>query len=115
MVDREMKLPAGLTCGDCIHLTRCWALFGHTDADTYCDWSPSRFTPLSAVEREFMRALPCHVHFFATTIEPLMREAIVALQARRLIRVRPISMHLAEIEMTDKGSRALALASEVVP
>lgn len=38
----KMKLPAGKTCGDCVHIRRCKAIFGHTESDTYCDWSPSR-------------------------------------------------------------------------
>jgi hypothetical protein len=39
----EMKLPNEVTCGDCRHINRCKAIFGHTETDTYCDWSPSRF------------------------------------------------------------------------
>jgi hypothetical protein len=39
----KMRLPAGKTCGDCVHICRCKAIFGHVEADTYCDWSPSRF------------------------------------------------------------------------
>ena len=41
----EMRLPAGKTCGDCIHTRRCVALFGHTEADTACDFYPSRYAP----------------------------------------------------------------------
>lgn len=39
----KMRLPAGITCGDCRHIGRCKAMFGHVETDTYCDWSPSRF------------------------------------------------------------------------
>ena len=39
----KMNLPVGLTCGDCRHIRRCKAMFGHTETDAYCDWSPSRF------------------------------------------------------------------------
>lgn len=39
----KMKLPAGVTCGDCGHIHRCKAIFGHVETDTTCDWSPSRF------------------------------------------------------------------------
>lgn len=39
----KMRLPKGTTCGDCAHIRRCSMIFGHTEADTYCDWSPSRF------------------------------------------------------------------------
>lgn len=36
----KMRLPAGVTCGNCHHIRRCKAMFGHTESDTYCDWSP---------------------------------------------------------------------------
>lgn len=39
----KMRLPAGITCGDCVHIRRCSAIFGHTATDKTCDWSPSRF------------------------------------------------------------------------
>jgi len=39
----KMRLPPGTTCGDCGHIYRCKAIFGHVESDTYCDWSPSRF------------------------------------------------------------------------
>lgn len=39
----KMKLPKGVTCGDCFHISRCKAIFGHVETDTYCDWSPSRY------------------------------------------------------------------------
>jgi len=39
----KMQLPVGTTCGDCAHIYRCKAIFGHVETDTYCDWSPSRF------------------------------------------------------------------------
>lgn len=39
----RMRLPAGTTCGHCAHIRRCSSIYGHTEADTYCDWSPSRF------------------------------------------------------------------------
>lgn len=39
----KMRLPKGITCGDCVHIRRCKAIFGHVETDTYCDWSPSRF------------------------------------------------------------------------
>lgn len=38
-----MELPQGKTCGDCAHVYRCTTMFGHTAADTYCDWFPCRF------------------------------------------------------------------------
>ena len=41
----KMRLPKGSNCGNCHHIRRCKAIFGHTETDTYCDWSPSRFIP----------------------------------------------------------------------
>lgn len=42
-VEPDMILPAGKTCGDCVHLSRCKMLFGCKDASRTCDFSPSRF------------------------------------------------------------------------
>lgn len=39
----DMDLPVGKTCGDCVHVRRCTAMFGHIPEDESCDWSPSRF------------------------------------------------------------------------
>ena len=50
--DTCMELPAGKTCGDCIHTYRCVAIFGHTAADTYCDWFPRRFNPKRDASKE---------------------------------------------------------------
>lgn len=41
----KMNLPMGKKCGDCFHISRCKAMFGHIETDTRCDWSPSRFRP----------------------------------------------------------------------
>lgn len=38
----KMRLPTGVTCGDCVHIRRCKMIYGHVETDTYCDWSPSR-------------------------------------------------------------------------
>lgn len=38
-----MALPAGKTCGDCMHECRCCLIFGHQPSGTYCDWFPRRF------------------------------------------------------------------------
>lgn len=40
-----MNLPEGKTCGDCVFVDRCVAIFGHTPEDKYCDWFPRKFTP----------------------------------------------------------------------
>ncbi|SMH60469.1 hypothetical protein [Azospirillum agricola] len=45
-------LPAGTTCGDCAHIRRCSAMFGHDATDTYCDWAPSRFRPHPTASQE---------------------------------------------------------------
>lgn len=42
----KMRLPKGSSCGSCHHIRRCKAMFGHTETDTYCDWSPSHFIPV---------------------------------------------------------------------
>lgn len=42
----KMLLPKGSNCGNCHHIQRCKAMFGHTETDNYCDWSPSRFIPV---------------------------------------------------------------------
>lgn len=39
----DMDLPAGQTCGTCVHARRCTSMFGHIPEDEACDWSPSRF------------------------------------------------------------------------
>lgn len=39
----KMRLPIGRTCGDCYHIRRCKAIYGHVESDVECDWSPSRF------------------------------------------------------------------------
>lgn len=44
----DMSLPAGKTCGDCVHHARCAFLFGCPSDNVTCDWSPSRF-----VQRRF--------------------------------------------------------------
>lgn len=41
----KMRLANGVSCGNCHHIRRCKAMFGHIETDTYCDWSPSRFIP----------------------------------------------------------------------
>ncbi|WP_199232091.1 MULTISPECIES: hypothetical protein [unclassified Azospirillum] len=49
------SLPDGVTCGDCRHIRRCEAMFGHVPTDTYCDWAPSRFRPRSEAAKEPQR------------------------------------------------------------
>lgn len=44
----KMRLPKGVTCGNCFHINRCKAIYGHVEKDTYCDWAPSRFIPAIA-------------------------------------------------------------------
>ncbi len=39
----SMNLPQGKTCGDCVHIPRCNAIYGHMASDERCDWYPSRF------------------------------------------------------------------------
>ncbi len=45
----EMQLPEGKTCGDCQHIKRCRAFgFTSSEANTSCDFWPSRFRALSS-------------------------------------------------------------------
>lgn len=44
----SLDLPDGKTCGDCAHIARCEAIFGHTATDTYCDFYPLRFRQAAA-------------------------------------------------------------------
>lgn len=48
-----MELPAGKTCGHCVHELRCCTIFGHTPTDTYCDWFPRRFRERAAPTAPF--------------------------------------------------------------
>lgn len=45
----DMRLPSGMTCGDCRQHARCRALFGCSALNTSCDFSPSRFVPVQAL------------------------------------------------------------------
>lgn len=46
-----MQLPEGKTCGDCVHIHRCKAMFGHVETDTSCDWFPRRFTAAAMADK----------------------------------------------------------------
>lgn len=43
MVNDDMKLPEGKTCGDCAHYSKCEWLIRCKSNNTECDWAPSRF------------------------------------------------------------------------
>lgn len=43
MMEKDMQLPAGKTCGDCQYFSHCRGMFGCDGTNTTCDWSPSRF------------------------------------------------------------------------
>lgn len=43
----KMNLPVGSTCGDCIHIRRCKAIYKHVETDTFCNWSPPKFKPIT--------------------------------------------------------------------
>lgn len=48
----DVKLPVGKACRDCRHFVRtCEWLISATGAETECDWSPSRFSPLPPLVR----------------------------------------------------------------
>jgi len=40
---KEFEIPNGLTCGDCVHFSRCEWLIQATTGRTECDWLPIRF------------------------------------------------------------------------
>lgn len=40
---KDMDLPVGMTCDDCVWLTRCVWLLQRDGDEMRCDWSPSRF------------------------------------------------------------------------
>lgn len=46
-----MMLPEGKTCGDCVHIKRCEAIFGHTPTDRSCDFFPRRFLERAVYEK----------------------------------------------------------------
>jgi hypothetical protein len=52
----KMRLPTGKTCGDCAHIRRCMAIFGHVETDKHCDWSPSRFVEVRKAGATVVRA-----------------------------------------------------------
>lgn len=58
----KMRLPPGSTCGGCRHIRRCKAMFGHTETDTYCDWSPSRFVSIPPQQSNEAASSVEHVH-----------------------------------------------------
>jgi len=37
MIQDEMALPEGKTCGHCVHIFRCKRIYGHVETDTRCD------------------------------------------------------------------------------
>lgn len=43
MMDSEMKLPEGRTCGECYAFKHCKGLFGCKSYNTECDYFPVRF------------------------------------------------------------------------
>ncbi|QDP58324.1 MAG: hypothetical protein Unbinned664contig1000_5 [Prokaryotic dsDNA virus sp.] len=40
----KMRLPSGVSCGDCANHGWCKKLFGCKPTNTRCDWSPSRLS-----------------------------------------------------------------------
>lgn len=56
--DKDMDLPEGKTCSDCVHFRRCNLMFGHIAADEVCDWSPSRYRAAAPAQGEKASALP---------------------------------------------------------
>ncbi|NCF03865.1 hypothetical protein DK872_00890 [Kosakonia sp. MH5] len=70
-----MALPEGNTCGDCAHIRRCKGIYGHTETDTYCDWSPSRWVhwmSVGEISQRWMKQfdLPLGRHVQLYGLEP---------------------------------------------
>lgn len=47
-----MKLPSGKTCGDCIHLQRCQAMWRCRPENKTCDFFPRRFVDATLLQRD---------------------------------------------------------------
>lgn len=43
MTNKDMMLPSGKCCVDCVGFVRCTGLFSCNGNNTTCDWAPSRF------------------------------------------------------------------------
>ena len=48
----KMKLPPGVTCGDCACYRDCNMLIGCGRKNTSCGWSPSLFVPETTTRQE---------------------------------------------------------------
>lgn len=44
MTEDDMKLPEGETCYNCAHIDHCMKMYGVKQANTECDFAPSKFT-----------------------------------------------------------------------
>ena len=42
-MQREMKLPEGKACSDCVNCSRCCNIFGVHENNTVCDFYPIKF------------------------------------------------------------------------
>lgn len=60
--DTCMDLPEGKTCGDCVHIARCKAIYGHVETDTSCDWFPRKFRAMANNQFDLTQAKPSQVN-----------------------------------------------------
>lgn len=61
--DDSMRLPPGKTCADCRRYTICQWLFACPAMSEICDWSPSRFIPLTSIEESMREVASLHAEF----------------------------------------------------
>ena len=81
-----------MTCAECVHYYRCAWLLRRAKNEAPCDWSPSRFVPISERERVIRGAFEVRQGGYARA--RLLREASDAEKAvgsvpREILRKRP--------------------------
>jgi len=49
-MDKNMMLPQGKTCKNCVHCERCTSMFGKKETDMSCDFYPIRYYEIKTQE-----------------------------------------------------------------
>lgn len=88
----KMNLPRGMTCGNCVHIDRCKAMFGHVETDTRCDWSPSRFRPAPTPSQRLQRCAAELAEIAANPPREINGPELARLSARILSVAAHVSM-----------------------
>lgn len=73
MSERDMRLPAGKTCSDCVHFRRCEGLFQCPSNADHCDFSPSRFVSREIAELSRIAAFERWQRNRASDLNPMQR------------------------------------------